>query len=181
MKTRLITVLLALSLTLALTGCHKTENVEVSTVKDLTIATVTEVETTEAETTTEAADETTKATEKTEAKKTDLTGSWSDSFSQRAVMDITGGKNGVYQIHVHWGSTAFESDNWTMTGTFDEAAGVLSYKDCTCSTVTLDENGNNEKTVVKYKNGSGKFLYKNGELRWQADNDTDVNSCVFSR
>lgn len=184
MKSKLITVLLALVLVLALTGCHKTKDVDVSTQKDLTIVTSTEKETTKAEETTkeDAKDDTTKAAEKTEAKKqTNLSGSWNDKFSQRAVMDISGGKDGVYQVHVHWGSTAFESDNWVMTATFNEENGELTYRNCTRTTDTFSEDGKDQTTDVKYKNGTGKFLYKNGELRWQSDNDSDVNECVFAK
>ena len=82
-------------------------------------------------------------------------------------MEVRGGKNQVYQIHVHWGSTAFESENWTMTGTFHDTTGELTYKDCTRMTLTLKEDGA-ENEAVRYTDGKGKFLYKNGELYWQA-------------
>jgi hypothetical protein len=96
-------------------------------------------------------------------------------------MEIRGGKGKTYQIHVHWGSTAFESDNWTMTGTFNDTTGELTYKDCKRVTTTLNEEDGPETEEVHYTNGTGKFLYKNGELSWRADNDPDVNDCVFAR
>ncbi len=93
-------------------------------------------------------------------------------------MEVRGGKNNVYRIHIHWGSTAFESEDWTMTGTFNDTTGELTYKDCTRTTITFDEEGN-ETDEVHYRNGTGKFLYNNGELTWQSDNDDYVDQCVF--
>lgn len=177
MKNKLFAILLALTLVLALAGCHKTENVEVST----TVLPETTASTTVPETTTEA-EESTKAPDKTVIKNdVNLVGTWDDKFSQRATMEVRGGKNNTYQIHVHWASTAFESDNWTMTGTFNDTTGELTYKDCKRVTTTLDEADGPEQEEVHYTNGTGKFVYKNGELSWHANNDADVNECVFAR
>lgn len=177
MKNKLFAILLALTMVLALAACHKTETVEVST----TAVTTEAVETTAAEETT-SEEETSKTASKTVVKnEVSLVGTWDDKMSQRATMEIRGGKNQTYQIHVHWGSTAFEADEWTMTGTFNDSTGELTYKDCKHVTITLDEDDGPEEEEVHYTNGTGKFLYKNGELSWQADNDPDVNACVFAR
>ena len=164
---------------LALSACHKTEPAEVTT----TAPVVTEAtETTTAKTT--KATKTTTAKESKTADKTvikndvNLVGTWDDRYSQRATMEVRGGKNNVYRIHIHWGSTAFESEDWTMTGTFNDTTGELTYKDCTRTTITFDEEGN-ETDEVHYRNGTGKFLYNNGELTWQSDNDDYVDQCVF--
>ena len=173
MKNKIFAILLALTMVLALAACHKTENVEVSTTAPVVTE---EVETTAAEETSEAEEES-----KTADKTVILVGTWDDKMSQRATMEIRGGKGKTYQIHVHWGSTAFESDNWTMTGTFNDTTGELTYKDCKRVTTTLNEEDGPETEEVHYTNGTGKFLYKNGELSWRADNDPDVNDCVFAR
>jgi len=166
---------------LALSACHKTEPAEVTT----TAPVVTEAtETTTAKTT--KATKTTTAKESKTADKTvikndvNLVGTWDDRYSQRATMEVRGGKNNVYRIHIHWGSTAFESEDWTMTGTFNDTTGELTYQDCTRTTITFDEEGN-ETDEVHYRNGTGKFLYNNGELTWQSDNDDYVDQCVFIR
>ncbi len=178
MKNKIFAILLALTLVLALAACHKTENVEVSTTAPVVTE---EVETTAAEETSEAEEES-KTADKTVIKNdVNLVGTWDDKMSQRATMEIRGGKGKTYQIHVHWGSTAFESDNWTMTGTFNDTTGELTYKDCKRVTTTLNEEDGPETEEVHYTNGTGKFLYKNGELSWRADNDPDVNDCVFAR
>ena len=179
MKNRIFAIVLALAMALALAACHKTETVEVSTTAS---AVTEEVETTTAPETTTAEEKTSKEADKTVIKNDiNLVGTWDDKFSQRAVMEIRGGKGKTYQIHVHWGSTAFESENWTMTGTFNDTTGELTYKDCKRVTTTLDEADGPEQEEVHYTNGSGKFIYKNGELSWHADNDPDVNECVFAR
>mgnify|MGYP002513930321 FL=1 len=181
MKNKLLTIVLALTMVLALSACHKTEPAEVTT----TAPVVTEAtETTTAKTT--KATKTTTAKESKTADKTvikndvNLVGTWDDRYSQRATMEVRGGKNNVYRIHIHWGSTAFESEDWTMTGTFNDTTGELTYKDCTRTTITFDEEGN-ETDEVHYRNGTGKFLYNNGELTWQSDNDDYVDQCVFIR
>ena len=177
MKNKIFAILLALTMVLALAACHKTESVEVSTTVPVTEA----VETTAAETTT-AAEKTTKTVDKTVIMNdVNLVCTWDDKMSQRATMEIRGGKGKHYQIHVHWGSTAFEADEWTMTGTFNDTTNELTYKDCKHVTITLDEEDGPEEEEVHYTNGTGKFLYKNGELNWRADNDPDVNACVFAR
>ena len=66
-------------------------------------------------------------------------------------------------------------------GTFNDTTGELTYKDCKRVTTTLDEADGPEQEEVHYTNGSGIFIYKNGELSWHADNDPDVNECVFAR
>lgn len=178
MKNKLFAILLALTMVLALAACHKTETVEVSTTAVATEA----VETTTAPETTTAKETTKKEADKTVIKNdVNLTGTWDDKFSQRATMEVRGGKNHTYQIHVHWSSTAFEADDWTMTGTFNDSTGELTYKDCKRVTITLSEDDGPEEEEVHYTNGTGKFLYKNGELSWHADNDPDVNDCVFAR
>ena len=181
MRNRFIAILIAAGLLLALTACHKTENVEVTT----TAAVVTELpdeETTAAEDTTKDSEQTSKTASTTVVKnQISLTGTWNDRVSQRATMEVRGGKDQSYQIHIHWGSTAFETDDWTMTGTFNDSTGELTYKNCTHKTITLSEEDGPETEEVHYTGGTGKFLYSNGELRWHADNDPDVNDCVFVR
>lgn len=184
MKTRIIALFAAVLMVLSLTACHKAKDVDVTTeAVSTTVAT-------------KAATKTKKATEKADASKTEKTektvsktviknqvsliGTWNDRYSQRATMEIRGGKNQTYDIHVHWGSTAMESEDWTMTGTFNDSTGELTYKDCTRTTITFDEDGN-ETDEVHYRNGSGKFLYKNGELTWQSNNDDFVADCIFER
>ena len=177
MKNKIFAILLALTMVLALAACHKTETVEVSTTAPVVTE---EVETTAAEETT-SAEATSKTVDKTVIMNdVNLVGTWDDRYSQRATMEVRGGKNNVYRIHIHWGSTAFESEDWTMTGTFNDTTGELTYKDCTRTTITFDEEGN-ETDEVHYRNGTGKFLYNNGELTWQSDNDDYVDQCVFIR
>ncbi|MBQ8063226.1 MAG: hypothetical protein IJ720_03600 [Clostridia bacterium] len=184
MKTKLIALLAAVVMVLSLTACHKAEDMDVTT-KAAKTTVATEVST-EAEKTTE---ETKSSTEKQEQKtvsttviknQISLVGTWDDRYSQRATMEIRGGRNQTYSIHVHWGSSAMESEDWSMTGTFSDSTGELIYKDCIRMTLTFSEDGT-ETDEVHYKNGTGKFLYKNGELYWQDNNDDYVNDCVFAR
>lgn len=182
MKKRILSLITVLVIAVSLTACHKTEDVAPTTAVTTETTLMTEAETTtttKSTTITRTVKETTGSTT-TAKKQVNLAGSWEDRYSQRASMDVTGGKNQVYNIHIHWGSSAMESEDWSMTGTFNEATGELTYKDCTRMTITFSEDGT-ETDEVQYKNGTGKFLYKNGELRWQDNNDDYVNDCVFVR
>lgn len=178
MKNRLFAVLTALILLLALSACHRTEDVVVTTTEP--VVTTAGEETTAEEETTEKTDADKSVSTTVVKNQVVLSGTWDDRFSQRATMEVRGGKGQTYSIHVHWSSTAYEADDWTMTGTFNDSTGELTYKDCTRKTITLSDSGA-ETEEVHYTGGTGKFLYSNGELSWHADNDPDVNDCVFAR
>ena len=90
MKNKLFAIVLALTMVLVLSACHKTEPAEVTT----TAPVVTEAtETTTAKTT--KATKTTTAKESKTADKTvikndvNLVGTWDDRYSQRATMELS--------------------------------------------------------------------------------------------
>ena len=168
------TMVLLAVLTTSLLGCtKKIDETPVSTA--ITEETTVEDSTAAEETTAAAKDATTKKTS------TSLAGSWQDRVSQRANMDIKSKGGNAYSILVHWGSTYNEYYQWTMNATYDPATGVLSYSGCKKEAVMTDDNGEDSVTDVFYENGTGKFVMKNGELSWQADNDPDTSICVFVR
>lgn len=95
----------------------------------------------------------------------DLAGSWEDEISMRAGMDCVRNDDGSYDIVVHWGGSAWETAIWEIHGTYDEASGMLSYKDGKYSIHTFDDK--NQETISGEKTTSGVFLKEGDKLRWQ--------------
>ena len=95
----------------------------------------------------------------------DLAGSWEDEISMRAGMDCVRNDDGSYDIVVHWGGSAWETAIWEIHGTYDEASGMLFYKDGKYSIHTFDDK--NQETISGEKTTSGAFLKEGDKLRWQ--------------
>lgn len=105
----------------------------------------------------------------------DLTGSWQDEVSQRATMDVEKAETGTYHILIHWSSGANEASIWEISGTYDEAGGMLSYENGNYSVHTWDENGEEKISDEEVTQGA---LMKEGEkLRWSDSRNT--NDCLF--
>lgn len=106
-------------------------------------------------------------------------GSYQDSFSHRAMMDVTLGEDGnSLSILVHWGSSAMEATQWEMTARLE--GDKLTYNDCySYDLLFLDEGG--PETTVRYENGSGYFTVASGKLLWEGAVDEDCRSCAFEK
>ena len=105
-------------------------------------------------------------------------GSYGDSYSQRAVADVTASENGLH-ILVHWGSSAMESTNWEMNAILTED-GLLSYSDETRTDIVFKEDGTEEYTV-KYEGEAGFFAPSEGKLEWTGAFEEDCRQCVFEQ
>ncbi len=101
----------------------------------------------------------------------DLTGSWEDEISQRAHMDVTKNADGSYSILVSWGSSASETSTWEITGTYDEASGMLSYENGSYTVHTWDEDG--VETVSEPEITKGAFMKEGDKLRWKDSKNSD--------
>lgn len=100
-------------------------------------------------------------------------GSYEDSWSQRATMEIIAGDEGLV-IYVTWSNSADEYVMWKMTGCCDNA-GVISYTDCVRSTIGTDTE------VTDYENGEGFFTVEDGMLLWNGAAEESCRDCVFVR
>lgn len=106
-------------------------------------------------------------------------GSYQDSFSHRAMMDVTLGEDGnSLSILVHWGSSAMEATQWEMTARLQD--GLLRYSDCVSSWVFFPSEGEEQVTVL-YESGSGYFTPVRDTLLWDGAQDEDCRSCVFEK
>ena len=105
----------------------------------------------------------------------DLTGSWDDEVSQRASMEVARNDDGSYEIRVHWGSSARETAVWEIHGTYDEAAGMLSYEDGEFTIHTWEDQ--NKETISGKEITKGAFMKEGSKLRWSDSQNSE--DCVF--
>ena len=81
------------------------------------------------------------------------------------------GSNGAL-IQVWWGSSAEEHSEWTMHGTFDEAAMEITYSDCEKHDFVVDDNGEIVSDETAYTNGTGKIVINEDySIVWIDDQD----------
>lgn len=102
--------------------------------------------------------------------KPDFTGTYTEPMSGRCTIEIKNISGDDYDIVVRWSSSAFESANWEMTGTYYDSTGLLEFEDCKyfVRTYTDDENYTDD---VQYEGGAGTMWFEeDGTLGWQSVN-----------
>lgn len=110
-------------------------------------------------------------------------GSFGDSVSQQARMDIVENKDGTFGVEVSWTSSAWENSTWTMTAELEYneklSAWVLAYSDCKNVDAFYADSGEMTETVI-YENGSGiLYLVGNQSVLWQDEKYGESKECVF--
>lgn len=108
-----------------------------------------------------------------------ITGMSGNYSNGRGGMTVSGSP-GYYSVYVNWSSSASEHTEWSFSGDFDNY-GVMYYNNCTMTTTTYDDNGNEMPQKFTY-NGSGILSYSAaGETMTWTDYNGDINASVFSR
>ena len=86
------------------------------------------------------------------------------------------------EIEVNWGSSAWQTAEWKMSGKFDPETLTVAYNDCTKKELEFNEDGEVEKETVVYTDGKGTITFKEGEkpsLTWQDDQENAAEDLVF--
>ena len=117
----------------------------------------------------------------------DYTGAYQDRVSQRATMTVTqDGEN--LSFEVSWSNSAFETNEWTMSGKLSEDGTRVDYTDGRMVTTSFGEPGElpgEEATpvdvLVVYENGTGHFDIADGVFTWVSNNDDFAENPVFER
>ncbi len=117
----------------------------------------------------------------------DYTGGYQDRVSQRATMTVTqDGEN--LNFEVSWSNSAFETNEWTMSGKLSEDGTRVDYTDGRMVTTSFGEPGEQpgEETtpvdvLVIYENGTGHFDIADGVFTWVSDNDDFAENPVFEK
>lgn len=84
-------------------------------------------------------------------------------------------------ITVHWGSSATESSEWTMSGTFDAEKHTVYYQDGVKKNVVYDSDGKVTSEEEVYVGGHGTFIFnaENNTLTWEEDQEKIADGMVF--
>lgn len=90
----------------------------------------------------------------------------------RGGIDIKANGNDYMTVKIHWASSAWEWSDWTMSGSFDAAKGVLEYSDGVLVSSTASDEGETD-SKEEYNNGTGRFIFKREDnvssLIWEDD------------
>ena len=100
----------------------------------------------------------------------------------RASIYIGVSDEGNINALVNWGSSAWESSIWSMSGTFDPETLQFEYHDCVRTDYVYDDNGDIKSQEEAYSGGHGFMTFKNGEKRtltWQEDQEHIADDMVF--
>ncbi|MBO6115274.1 MAG: hypothetical protein J6P57_09495 [Lachnospiraceae bacterium] len=200
---RKITLLLTVTtfITAALCSCGKKEkddkeNVTVSTTLDATTEadivekqeetttatteTVTQqTEETKEEVTTQAVTETTTEVVISETGYTvqNILGTY---VCDRATIMIASSGGDAVNVDITWGSSAFLSAEWTITGTFNPSDTSITYTNGILKYVEYAEDGSSQEEIV-YTDGSGSFVFdmSSNSLRWNDAKENAAEGMVF--
>jgi len=83
---------------------------------------------------------------------------------------------------VTWSSSAAETSEWNMSGTFDPETMQFEYHDCIRTDYVYKENGDVDSETEVYVNGHGFMTFKEGDpltLTWQDDQEDVAADMVF--
>ena len=118
----------------------------------------------------------------------DYTGGYQDRISQRATMSIVTDGDGTLGFGVSWSNSAFETNEWTMSGKLSADGTRVDYTDGKMVTTSYGEPGTEpgeEETpvdvLVVYENGTGHFDIADGVFTWVSDNDDFAENPVFEK
>ncbi len=110
----------------------------------------------------------------------DMVGIWAEKIAGRGSIEIgKGAAEGAYDVKIHWGGSAFESYNWTMTAYATGNGAELRYEDCKLIDLLFTSETESTETVV-YENGTGSFnLLSTYELVWNDETGHAADDTVF--
>ena len=93
----------------------------------------------------------------------------------RASMTVSAMGKDQAVITISWGSSAFETVKWEISGTVmqDEDMVVLNYQNCTCENIIFNEDSSLYQDVTAYTNGAGTIRFGGNMAVW---NDEQVGS-----
>ena len=83
---------------------------------------------------------------------------------------------------VTWGSSAWETSKWTMSGSFDPEELRFEYHDCVKTDYKYKDEGEVDSQEEAYTGGHGFMFFKEGDpvtLTWQDDQENVAEDVVF--
>ncbi|MBR4455035.1 MAG: hypothetical protein IKS32_02285 [Solobacterium sp.] len=81
---------------------------------------------------------------------------------------------------VTWGSSAWESSQWTMTGKLDTETLTVNYTDCVKKDLKFKEDGTVDEETTVYEDGTGSFVFDGGsKLTWKDEKEHAADDMTF--
>ena len=160
----IMTVVMALGMTVAVTACgEETEEAEQAVTSEET----------------ETAPEEASSVAETVDEYVALAGEYQDEVSQRASATVIADtESQSLNITVMWGSSAWETTQWTMNAT--KEGDKLVYSDCTRTELVFSDEDSDPEETVTYTGGGGSFeISGDGKLLWTGAADHECRDCVF--
>ena len=94
--------------------------------------------------------------------------------SGRCGISIIDNGNNEATIEVHWGSSATESTDWRMSGTFDPDTMRINYPGAVKTNSVFAEDGTQTEANEEYNDGYGRIqFFGDGTLAWQDEKEAD--------
>ena len=86
----------------------------------------------------------------------------------RCNITVETGENNEVKISVHWGSSALEFYDWTMSGVYDADTWRVNYTNGVKTLTVFDESGNETESKTEYEDGYGRIQFVSAnQLMWQ--------------
>jgi hypothetical protein len=104
-----------------------------------------------------------------------------DYVCDRADISIEAQGTNEAKVIVTWGSSAWESAEWVMSGVFDDEALLIEYHDCVKNVTTFDEDGEIKDVEEVYTGGHGTLNFaEDGTLTWTDDQEKIADGMTFT-
>ena len=100
----------------------------------------------------------------------------------RAMMSVSAKGKDQVVVTVSWGSSAFETTKWIMSGTVTQVGDtlVMNYQDCDCESFFFNEDGTMSQSVAEYTNGCGSITFSGNQAVWDDFEQGIADGQVFS-
>ena len=100
----------------------------------------------------------------------------------RAMVNVSCKGTDAVSVRITWGSSAFYSSTWTMSGSAKMVGDclIVNYTNCTKETVAYNTDGTLNVDAVEYTNGSGALTFHGSSLLWDDYQEDAADGQVFS-
>ncbi len=101
--------------------------------------------------------------------------------ADRASMKVEAEGTDGAKLQVHWGSSAWESTEWAMSGKLDPQTLTVTYDNCVRTDRVYSQDGSEYTDTVVYEDGTGRVIFnpQDNSLIWEDDKENAADGMVF--
>ncbi len=104
--------------------------------------------------------------------------------NNRCTIAVSESGDNEVNVSVSWSSSAWEHNEWTMSGHFDPDTKTVTYENAECTTHVFNEDGEEEETTVVYEDGKGSFTFEDTDrgivLTWNDEKEHVADGTEFT-